>query len=524
MDLGNSGGFTGKFISLKKAGSELFFVDDTGDTTVHLGLSSGNFALCHDTNGAGQDIIKDCNPGPGSDYMEYYPSEVGIETGDVVVSGVSTVTTTQGDTIVKITKSTNAYQSNIIGIISNIADGSDFNLIGRNLKPQDNPQPVALAGRVNVKVTTENGEIQPGDFLTSSATVPGAAMKATKAGPVIGQALASYTGPGVGRVMVFVKATNYNGASIAAAMPGLQFNYSDELATSQNSQQILEYLVVQLATLNPANLSQINTDVVIAGGEVISPNLTGKMLRIDSITSATAEGGLAVASTTMFNGGLSVDSISSLTGLTAFQDDVEFFGTPYFTTDTAGFAMVQTGAQTVDVTFGREYLAQPIVSASISFEQDADLEGADEETRQALQAAAVVQAQAFLSDGVSYAVTNKSKYGFTIVLNKPAPSDVKFSWIALAVRNAQTFMSLDTGAQNPDNGFVAGLSDGSGSGSGDSGSGDVLPPTPPADDNSNPPVTSLTTPPADDSSGTTLPTTPPADDGSNPPATPPTQP
>ena len=39
---------------------------------------------------------------------------------------------------------------------------------------------LALAGRVPVMVSDENGPIRPGDLLTTSST-PGVAMKATKA-------------------------------------------------------------------------------------------------------------------------------------------------------------------------------------------------------------------------------------------------------------------------------------------------------------------------------------------------------
>ena len=47
---------------------------------------------------------------------------------------------------------------------------------------------VALVGRVLVKVSLENGPINAADPLTSSST-PGTAMKATKAGKIIGYAL-----------------------------------------------------------------------------------------------------------------------------------------------------------------------------------------------------------------------------------------------------------------------------------------------------------------------------------------------
>lgn len=72
--------------------------------------------------------------------------------------------------------------------------------------------PLALVGIVPVKVSTENGAIQPGDLLTTSA-LPGHAMKATpidlggillyRPGTIIGKALEPLgTGTGVIRVLV----------------------------------------------------------------------------------------------------------------------------------------------------------------------------------------------------------------------------------------------------------------------------------------------------------------------------------
>jgi hypothetical protein len=53
-------------------------------------------------------------------------------------------------------------------------------------------RPVALAGRVPVKISFENGDIKKGDYLTSSS-IPGKATKAIKQGRVIGIALESAT-------------------------------------------------------------------------------------------------------------------------------------------------------------------------------------------------------------------------------------------------------------------------------------------------------------------------------------------
>lgn len=207
----NSGTFaSGNFINAKSGGTTKFKVDNSGNASVNLASSTGNFTLCHDTNGTGLDVIKDCNPGPGADYMEFYPAEPNIQTADVVSSGTNYVTTTQGDRLVKVVKTTAAYQSNLLGVVSNIEDAGDFNSIGHNINPTDNPQPVALVGRVRVKATTENGTIQPGDYLTSSATIPGYAMKATAPGKVIGQALASFNGISGNTVLVFVNPIYYD--------------------------------------------------------------------------------------------------------------------------------------------------------------------------------------------------------------------------------------------------------------------------------------------------------------------------
>jgi hypothetical protein len=65
-----------------------------------------------------------------------------------------------------------------------------------------NTVPVALAGRVPTRVSAENGPIQPGDLLTSSS-VPGVAMKALEAGPVLGRALGAHTA-GLGVVEAFI--------------------------------------------------------------------------------------------------------------------------------------------------------------------------------------------------------------------------------------------------------------------------------------------------------------------------------
>lgn len=133
------------------------------------------------------------------DIAEYYPASEAVSKGDVVSIDASGTT---------ISKSSNTYDSQVLGVVStkpaavidedNITFGKTAGANFNPLKPY-----VALAGRVPVKVSTENGNISPGDPLTASS-IHGVAMKATRSGPTIGKALESYNRPGEGIVMTFV--------------------------------------------------------------------------------------------------------------------------------------------------------------------------------------------------------------------------------------------------------------------------------------------------------------------------------
>jgi hypothetical protein len=77
------------------------------------------------------------------------------------------------------------YDNTIAGVIT----ANPAVVLG--LKLADNDFALNTKGTVNVRVSTVNGPIQTGDLLTSSL-VPGVAMRATRAGTVIGTALSSY--------------------------------------------------------------------------------------------------------------------------------------------------------------------------------------------------------------------------------------------------------------------------------------------------------------------------------------------
>ncbi|PJE76332.1 hypothetical protein COV04_00460 [Candidatus Uhrbacteria bacterium CG10_big_fil_rev_8_21_14_0_10_48_11] len=209
MDIGNGAGSfaSGNFIELKNAGVAKAHINSDGNTFVSL-RSTGTSAVCHPTNGAQtNEELTDCSGSVSADYAEMYPVADGITYGDVVSVGEKTITTQTGDTLTQLVKSSAPYSSKVIGIVSN--NYGDFTSAGYNIADADNPMPVALAGRVPVKVNLENGAIHAGDLLTSSSTA-GEAMHAIKPGMVIGQALASFDGTGSNTVLVFVEPFFYD--------------------------------------------------------------------------------------------------------------------------------------------------------------------------------------------------------------------------------------------------------------------------------------------------------------------------
>ncbi len=176
-------------------------LDVAGDLQINISSSSGaanSFALCHTSNGATSDqFVIDCGNAPSADYMEMYPTTPDIEEGEIMVpSSTSFVLDTHNNKVPKLIRSSRPYQQGIIGITSIASQAGDFNAIGYNIQStNDNPQqtkPLALSGRVLLKVSTDNGPIRVGDRITSS-NLPGIGMKATTAGMTVGTALEATT-------------------------------------------------------------------------------------------------------------------------------------------------------------------------------------------------------------------------------------------------------------------------------------------------------------------------------------------
>ena len=238
MVVDNNG--VGDIFTASKSGETKFLIRNNGLTALSMNGTATAFALCHsgtDLDAASNELrdVVPCTDAPG-DLAEWYEVKGEGEAGDImaVSDELFSYQATQIDpytgqilpqkkttTIAKLERAS-AEQNKIVGIISS----SPWRVMGGDVRDQGiNPKPIAVSGRTSVKVSTENGFIQPGDFLTTSST-PGVAMKATRAGQVIGKALEGFnpsTGHStlrdepsgsdlkssgqVGKIMVFVNLT-----------------------------------------------------------------------------------------------------------------------------------------------------------------------------------------------------------------------------------------------------------------------------------------------------------------------------
>lgn len=189
---------TGPLMAASSSGSTVFTIDNAGTlrTVASLCVKANISSSCAgNTPGT---IYASNTTVQSADLAENYISSQILESGDIVMPA------SDGNNQA-VMKTSQEYQSQTIGIIS-AKPGVTLNSDATTDTTHPNLYPMALQGRVLVKVTSQNGPIAAGDILTTSS-IPGVAMKATKNGTVVAKALEGYnsTDPqSVGKIMVFV--------------------------------------------------------------------------------------------------------------------------------------------------------------------------------------------------------------------------------------------------------------------------------------------------------------------------------
>jgi F0F1-type ATP synthase membrane subunit c/vacuolar-type H+-ATPase subunit K len=190
------------------------------------------------------------------------------------------------------------YDPQIMGVVS-----ADAAIVLSISAVGSNGVPVVSNGNAFVLVNTKNGEIKKGDLLTSSTT-PGVAVKATKAGYMLGAAMADYssTDPNKeGKIPVSLNLHYFN------AKPTLAGTLTDIfklalLPTKDSPSPIFKYVVAALVVIASFVLGFISFGRAAAKGvEALGRNpMAGKIIHLGIIfnvviTVAIVLSGLVVA-------------------------------------------------------------------------------------------------------------------------------------------------------------------------------------------------------------------------------------
>jgi hypothetical protein len=182
----NATGEAAYFTSSGNAEPNTFLSNIGNGGVLHMEANGGDFIKAMNLSetdtkfrvtSAGNVLADGTYSSPAADFAEMMPAVRALEPGDVLIVGEDG----------QLMRSNQPNQTSVVGVYSTrpafIGGVSDENMNGK--------APLAILGRVPVKVTNENGAIKPGDLLVS-ASLAGHAMKAGKnptVGTVIGKAL-----------------------------------------------------------------------------------------------------------------------------------------------------------------------------------------------------------------------------------------------------------------------------------------------------------------------------------------------
>lgn len=197
------------------------------------------------------------------------------------------------------------------------------------------------------------------------------------------------------------------------------------------------------ATLSDASASDtlLNTQAMATYFAVMMKNIAVETLVVK--LDGSILGKLSVGGDARFGGKSTFAELASFLGDTNFEGQVNFENVPTFSSDMGGFAVIAEGQQSVAILFDQAYDTQPIVSVSLTNELSSLITDAQKDQDLAKDIEAVDQdmAETYFDEDIRYLVTKKSKHGFTILLNKKAPRELEFSWVALSVKGGKTFRS-----------------------------------------------------------------------------------
>lgn len=298
-----------------RAGGSLVFDTSSKNGDINVFTGTGNFQInqtaavassfTFDVSGTGRftcanNFTNTSKATYCSDVAETYETNGVLEAGDVLTVDPQAPT--------KVAKSTHAYQS-VLGVFSTspgLLVGGET-VLGNARIMGDNKVPVAMVGRVPVKVTNEGGAIKIGDRLVS-ATKPGYAMKATREGLTLGIALDSIDfadGNGEGTLMTYVNISWYH-PEVAAALEK-EYAVANVLGTAVDTTAALAALPADATTTSsPTTVSPILGAETSSLATITPVTPPTKFANVEVGQALSVGGSLTVAGTSRFEGDVTV--------------------------------------------------------------------------------------------------------------------------------------------------------------------------------------------------------------------------
>ncbi len=234
------------------------------------------------------------------DIAETYPLNPACDAAGNLPAGqagcpqVGDVVCTSGDASnsIFIEKCSTTSTDNIVGVISGnpgfVLGGNEASNLNASGPYPTSFMPVALGGRVPVKVSAANGPIKAGDYLTSSA-IPGVAVKVVDGGKSIGMALQSFDGSASdqGTVMVFVNNIWVPGSPIAldeqnsATLPDFTQVILDKFTLSVKNSLRKLGLIIQngIATVKELFADKVHTQQLCVGATCVDESQLQELLQ-----------------------------------------------------------------------------------------------------------------------------------------------------------------------------------------------------------------------------------------------------
>ncbi|MBD3363122.1 hypothetical protein GF362_05360 [Candidatus Dojkabacteria bacterium] len=343
-----------------------------------------------------------------------------------------------------------SYQSSVIGVVSSNPGITLSDLIEEE-DQVDKMRPVALAGRVPVKVTTENGPIEKGDRLVPSSKA-GYAMKqcgekTCKPSIIIGIALEDFDENTSGdseevsselkvREKILMEEIEElkdqknselqeNLYSYGNGFNKVDDTIKEDIEEIEKVEKVVDQLTKPIEEVEQTNLGEgrVMMFVNLTYVGALEEHEIGFLNQVSTVMGDNIQGSLSgdeIQGNIL--GNITVGELLVL-GDAVFEGDVEMKGAVLFNEDTVGRAVIKSGDKLIKIKFQNQYVYEPIITVT-----PIDFVG-------------------------KYKVLDISKDGFSIQLERSYRFDVWFNWHSFSSWGVNTSYSESdqensTGSEN----------------------------------------------------------------------------